>query len=159
VFVTPFFECRGRPYGRSKPEPQPAERAAEAIRSALEHDRQVVYVPRWMSFPARLHGAAPRTFALLAHWFGDHGLAGPPGWNSGLPGRNPVCGPPGCRRAVAGVSFAATKTVPGRLPRTGVRAPCASPARHTRPSAPRVGPVPGAARSEAIGHISSAREL
>ena len=23
--------------------------------------------------PARLHGAAPRTFALLAHWFGDHG--------------------------------------------------------------------------------------
>jgi hypothetical protein len=30
-------------------------------------------VPRWMSFPARLHGAAPRTFAVLAHWFGDHG--------------------------------------------------------------------------------------
>jgi hypothetical protein len=80
------FKRRGRPYGRSKPEPLPAERAAEAIRSALEHDRQVVYVPRWMSFPARLHGAAPRTFALLAHWFGDHGLAGPPGWNSGLPG-------------------------------------------------------------------------
>jgi short-subunit dehydrogenase len=86
VINTPFFERRGRPYGRSKPEPLPAERAAEAIRSALEHDRQVVYVPRWMSFPARLHGAAPRTFALLAHWFGDHGLAGPPGWNSGLPG-------------------------------------------------------------------------
>jgi hypothetical protein len=78
----------GRTYGRSKPEPLPAERAAEAIRSALEHDRQVVYVPRWMSFPARLHGAAPRTFALLAHWFGDHGLAGPPGWNSGLPGEH-----------------------------------------------------------------------
>jgi uncharacterized protein len=86
VINTPFFERRGRRYGRSKPEPLPAERAAEAIRSALEHDRQVVYVPRWMSFPARLHGAAPRTFALLAHWFGDHGLAGPPGWNSGLPG-------------------------------------------------------------------------
>ena len=73
VINTPFFERRGRPYGRRKPEPLPAERAAEAIRSALEHDRQVVYVPRWMSFPARLHGAAPRTFALLAHWFGDHG--------------------------------------------------------------------------------------
>ena len=73
VVNTPFFDRRGRPYSRRKPEPLPAERAAEAIRSALEHDRQVVYVPRWMSFPARLHGAAPRTFTLLAHRFGDHG--------------------------------------------------------------------------------------
>ena len=73
VFNTPFFDHRGRPYGRRKPVPLPAERAAEAIMSALEHDRQVVYVPRWMIFPARLHGVAPRTFALLAHWFGDHG--------------------------------------------------------------------------------------
>jgi short-subunit dehydrogenase len=73
VVNTPFFDRRGRPYSRRKPEPLPAERAAEAIRSALEHDRQLVYVPRWMSFPARLHGAAPRTFAVLAHWFGDHG--------------------------------------------------------------------------------------
>jgi short-subunit dehydrogenase len=73
VINTPFFERRGRPYGRRKPEPLPVERAAEAIMSALEHDRQLVYVPRWMSFPARLHGAAPRTFAVLAHWFGDHG--------------------------------------------------------------------------------------
>jgi NAD(P)-dependent dehydrogenase (short-subunit alcohol dehydrogenase family) len=24
-------------------------------------------------FPARLHGAAPRTFAVLADWLGDHG--------------------------------------------------------------------------------------
>ena len=125
MFVTPFFERRGRPYGRSKPEPLPAERAAEAIRSALEHDRQVVYVPRWMSFPARLHGAAPRTFAVLAHWFGDHGLA--KGRAGGLcPDRNL------------------------RPARAGVRAPCASPARHTEPSAPRVGPVPGAARPVAI---------
>jgi short-subunit dehydrogenase len=73
VVNTPFFDRRGRPYSRRKPEPLPAERAAEAIRSALEHDRQLVYVPRWMSFPARLHGAAPRTFAVLARWFGDHG--------------------------------------------------------------------------------------
>ena len=73
VINTPFFERRGRPYGRTKPEPLPVERAAEAIMSALEHDRQLVYVPRWMSVPARLHGAAPRTFAVLARWFGDHG--------------------------------------------------------------------------------------
>lgn len=73
VINTPFFDRRGRPYGRKKPEPLPAERAAEAIRSALEHDRHVVYVPRWMRVPARLHGAAPRTFGILAHWFGNHG--------------------------------------------------------------------------------------
>ena len=64
-----FAHSSAQPPGR----PLPAERAAEAIRSALEHDRQLVYVPRWMSFPARLHGAAPRTFAVLARWFGDHG--------------------------------------------------------------------------------------
>jgi short-subunit dehydrogenase len=73
VINTPFFDRRGQPYGRKKPEPLPVERAADAIRSALEHDRQVVYVPRWMSVPARLHGTAPRTFRIMAHWFGDHG--------------------------------------------------------------------------------------
>ena len=73
VINTPFFDRRGQPYGRRRPEPLPAERAAETVQLALEHDRQVVYVPRWLSFPARLHGAAPRTFGLLAHWFGMHG--------------------------------------------------------------------------------------
>jgi short-subunit dehydrogenase len=73
VINTPFFDHRGRPYGRRKPIPLPAERAAEAIRSALEHDRQVVYVPGWMRLPARMHGAAPRTFGILVRWFGDPG--------------------------------------------------------------------------------------
>jgi NAD(P)-dependent dehydrogenase (short-subunit alcohol dehydrogenase family) len=146
----------------------PRMTARGAIRSALEHDRQVVYVPRWMSFPARLHGAAPRTFAMLAHWFGDHGLAGLPGRDFArlaagaplrpldCPGGTSPAWPAGCRRGRGPCFIRRNENRSGRLPRTGVRAPCASPARHTRPSAPRVGPAPGAARSVAIAHISSA---
>ncbi len=73
VINTPFFDRRGHPYGRRLPVPLPAERAAEAIRLALERDRPEVYVPGWMRLPARLHGAAPRLFGSLAMWFGHHG--------------------------------------------------------------------------------------
>jgi NAD(P)-dependent dehydrogenase (short-subunit alcohol dehydrogenase family) len=73
VINTPFFDHRGRPYGRRMPGPLPAERAAEAIKAALERDLPEVYVPGWMRLPARLHGAAPGLFRALAHQFGDHG--------------------------------------------------------------------------------------
>jgi NAD(P)-dependent dehydrogenase (short-subunit alcohol dehydrogenase family) len=73
VINTPFFDRRGRPYGRKLPVPLPAERAAEAIRLALERDLPEVYVPGWMRVPARLHGAAPGLFGSLATWFGHHG--------------------------------------------------------------------------------------
>jgi len=73
VIDTPFFGRRGRPYGRKRPAPIPAERVATAIVSALEHDRAVVYVPRWLRVPARIHGAAPGTFRALAARFGDPG--------------------------------------------------------------------------------------
>ena len=73
VIDTPFFSRRGRPYGRARPAPVPAERVAAAIVSALEHGRPVVYVPRWMRIPAWLHGAAPGTFRALAARFGDPG--------------------------------------------------------------------------------------
>jgi short-subunit dehydrogenase len=73
VIDTPFFSRRGSPYGRARPAPVPAERVATAIVSALEHGRAVVYVPRWMRFPAWLHGAAPGTFRALAARFGDPG--------------------------------------------------------------------------------------
>ncbi|HEY6276561.1 MAG TPA: SDR family NAD(P)-dependent oxidoreductase [Streptosporangiaceae bacterium] len=73
VIDTPFFERRGRPYGRRRPAPIPAERVARAIVSGLEHDRAVVYVPGWMRGPAWLHGAAPGTFRALAARFGDPG--------------------------------------------------------------------------------------
>ena len=73
VIDTPFFERRGRPYGRTKPRPIPAERVAQAITSAIARDAAVVYVPRWMRLPAWLHGAAPGTFRVLAGRFGDPG--------------------------------------------------------------------------------------
>jgi len=73
VIDTPFFDRRGRPYGRKRPGPQPPERVARAIVACLEHDRGVSYVPRWMRLPAWLHGAAPRTFRALATRFGDPG--------------------------------------------------------------------------------------
>lgn len=70
VVDTPFFDRRGRPYGRTTPTPIPAGRVARAIVSAAQHDRDVVYVPGWMKFPAWLHGAAPRMFRALATRFG-----------------------------------------------------------------------------------------
>jgi short-subunit dehydrogenase len=73
VIDTPFFTRRGRPYGRKRPAPVPAERVARAIVSALEHDRPLVYVPRWLRLPARIHGAAPGTFRALAARYGDPG--------------------------------------------------------------------------------------
>ena len=73
VIDTPFFDRRGRPYGRKRPGPQPPERVARAIVSCLERDRDVCYVPRWMRLPAWLHGAAPGTFRALATRFGDPG--------------------------------------------------------------------------------------
>jgi short-subunit dehydrogenase len=70
VVDTPFFDHRGRPYGRSAPAPIPAERVARAVVRAVSHDRELVFVPRWMRFPAWLHGTAPRTFRVLASRFG-----------------------------------------------------------------------------------------
>ena len=73
VIDTPFFGRRGRPYGRKRPAPIAAERVATAIVAALEHDRAVVYVPRWLRMPAWIHGAAPGAFRALAARFGDPG--------------------------------------------------------------------------------------
>jgi len=73
VIDTPFFTRRGRPYGRKRPAPLPAERVAQAIVTALERDRLTVYVPRWLRLPARIHGAAPGAFRALAARYGDPG--------------------------------------------------------------------------------------
>jgi short-subunit dehydrogenase len=73
VIDTPFFDRRGRPYGRKRPGPLPAERVARAIMSCLERDRAVAYVPGWMRVPTWLHGTAPATFRALATRFGDPG--------------------------------------------------------------------------------------
>jgi short-subunit dehydrogenase len=66
VVDTPFFASRGRPYDRRRPVPIRADRVAKAIIDAAARDRDVVYVPGWLRFPAWLHGAAPATFRRLA---------------------------------------------------------------------------------------------
>jgi len=73
VIDTPFFDRRGRPYGRKRPAPIPADRVARAIVAALEKDRYLAYVPGWTRVPAWLHGAAPAPFRALAARYGDPG--------------------------------------------------------------------------------------
>ncbi|MGW5264762.1 SDR family NAD(P)-dependent oxidoreductase [Microbispora sp. NPDC004025] len=70
VVDTPFFARRGRPYTRRRPAPVPPERVARAIAVAVERGRAEVYVPAWLRLPARLHGAAPGAFRVLARRFG-----------------------------------------------------------------------------------------
>jgi short-subunit dehydrogenase len=70
VVDTPFFERRGRPYDRQRPAPISAQRVAQAIVTAAEQDRRLVFVPRWMRIPAWVHGAAPGAFRFLASRFG-----------------------------------------------------------------------------------------
>jgi short-subunit dehydrogenase len=66
VVQTPFFERRGRAYDRSRPRPIPPERVAAAIEDAIRTGRPEIVVPRWLTFPARLRGAAPGLFRTLA---------------------------------------------------------------------------------------------
>lgn len=73
VIDTPFFERRGRPYGRRRPGPQPPGRVADAILESLARDHDVIYVPSWMKVPAWLHHAVPGAFRVLAARFGDPG--------------------------------------------------------------------------------------
>ncbi|MEV6835671.1 SDR family NAD(P)-dependent oxidoreductase [Streptomyces sp. NPDC051133] len=67
---TPFFDRRGAPYTRSWPRPVAPERVADAVWSAVRHDRDEVYVPGWLRLPARVRGAAPGLYRRLAAHFG-----------------------------------------------------------------------------------------
>ncbi|GLW25912.1 oxidoreductase [Microbispora amethystogenes] len=70
VVDTPFFARRGTPYARRRPAPVPPERVARAVALAVERGRAEVYVPAWLRLPARLRGAAPGPFRVLARRFG-----------------------------------------------------------------------------------------
>jgi short-subunit dehydrogenase len=70
VIDTPFFAQRGKPYSRRRPVPISAQRVARAVRTAIEREQPVAFVPRWLRFPAWLHGAAPGPFRALAARFG-----------------------------------------------------------------------------------------
>jgi len=66
VIDTRFFERRGAPYTRRRPRPLPPERVAEAIVEAIRRERAEIFVPRWLALPARLQGAAPGLYRVLA---------------------------------------------------------------------------------------------
>lgn len=67
---TPFFQRRGRPYDRGFPRQVPADLVARALCSAVERGRDEVFVPGWLTVAARIQGALPGAFHLLARRFG-----------------------------------------------------------------------------------------
>jgi short-subunit dehydrogenase len=70
VIATPFFERRGVPYTRRWPRPIPPERVAEAIVEAIRKGSPSVFVPGWMTVPARLQSALPGVYRMLASRWG-----------------------------------------------------------------------------------------
>jgi hypothetical protein len=67
---TPFFHRRGAPYVRGWPRPVPARLVADRMVSAVGRGQAEVWVPRWLSFAARVHGATPPLYRRLAGVFG-----------------------------------------------------------------------------------------
>jgi short-subunit dehydrogenase len=70
VVDTPFFERRGRPYGRSRPRKVAPERVAEVLVRAVATGRDERYVPAWLRLPVAVRGVAPGLYRHLAGWFG-----------------------------------------------------------------------------------------
>ncbi len=67
---TPFFDHRGRAYDRRFPRQIAPAEVASALLQAIERGKAEVFVPRWLTVPARLQGAVPELFHRLARRFG-----------------------------------------------------------------------------------------
>ncbi|MDN0199640.1 SDR family NAD(P)-dependent oxidoreductase [Streptomyces sp. S.PNR 29] len=67
---TPFFEHRGTPYQRSRPRPTSPGRIAGAVWDAVEHGRDDVHVPGWLTLPGRVRGLTPTLYRRLLNRFG-----------------------------------------------------------------------------------------
>ncbi|EFC80601.1 SDR family oxidoreductase [Parafrankia sp. EUN1f] len=67
---TPFFHRRGAPYVRRWPRPIPAGLVAQRMLAGTGRGDAEVWVPRWLSAAARVHGAAPSLYRRLAGVFG-----------------------------------------------------------------------------------------
>lgn len=65
VVDTPYFDRRKVPYQRSFPRPIAAQVVATAIADAAEQRRDMVVVPEWLGWPARLKGAFPTLYRRL----------------------------------------------------------------------------------------------
>jgi len=95
VVDTPYFDRRKVPYRRSSPRPIAAEVVAAAIADAVEQRRDVVIVPEWLGWPARLKGAFPALYRRLERSLDSEGRNGGKGgrWHGGK--RAPVVGTAG----------------------------------------------------------------
>ena len=65
VVDTAFYEHRNSPYPRRRPRPLSPQVVADAIVEAVEHGREVVVIPGWVSWPARLKVNFPGLYRQL----------------------------------------------------------------------------------------------
>jgi short-subunit dehydrogenase len=68
---TPFFERRGRAYGRRLPRQQPADVVAAAVVRCLEDGRPEAFVPRWLRVAGVVRAVSPSGFRRLSGRFGE----------------------------------------------------------------------------------------
>jgi short-subunit dehydrogenase len=69
VVDTAYFDRRQAPYLRHHPRPISAQVVADAIVDAVEHARDEITVPGWLSWPARLKMNFPALYRLLESRF------------------------------------------------------------------------------------------
>jgi uncharacterized protein len=69
VVDTAYLARRNVPYARQYPHPVSAHTIAEAVADAIEHAREDVVVPGWLSLPTRLKMSFPRLYRRLENRF------------------------------------------------------------------------------------------
>jgi short-subunit dehydrogenase len=79
---TPFFERRGRAYGRRRPRQQPADVVAAAVVRCLEEGRPEAVVPTWLRVAGVVRVVSPAGFRRLSDRFGEQ-VPPRPGGGSG----------------------------------------------------------------------------
>lgn len=67
---TPFFDHRGAIYDRRFPRQTDPATVASAVLQGIQAGTAEVFVPRWLTVPARLQGAVPELFHRLAERWG-----------------------------------------------------------------------------------------
>lgn len=69
VVDTAYFERRNSPYLRQHPRPVSPQVVADAVVDAVEHSREAIVIPGWLSWPARLKVSFPGLYRLLESRF------------------------------------------------------------------------------------------
>ncbi|GGY44238.1 SDR family NAD(P)-dependent oxidoreductase [Streptomyces djakartensis] len=67
---TAFYARRGRPYDRARPRQIPPGSVAGAVWDAVRRGRDEVFVPDWLTLPARARALAPGLYRRLLNRFG-----------------------------------------------------------------------------------------